>query len=177
MHGLHVAHYESLFSSGAGASDRCMESRRFDSGQVIREKKKKKKKKKKNRQKWVLYKIAMRGFNSLVFKIKRFSMSVESNYAKPIVTYSHAFSRAWHGRHVFAFGLGFTTLKWKLLYWGSTEIMSHFWPIMIVHVHVCMYDLPRHYTGCYYVLFIITLTYLVGIFIRKSHRCHSIAIL
>ena len=50
---------------------------------------------------------------------------------KPIVIYSHAFSRAWHGRHVFAlssdwfiglfttvvidqsnyFGFGFTTLK------------------------------------------------------------------
>ena len=54
---------------------------------------------------------------------------------KPIVTYSHAFSRAWHGRHVFAsssdwfiglfttvvigqsnyFGFGFTTLKRKPL--------------------------------------------------------------
>ena len=52
------------------------------------------------------------------------------------MTYLHAFSRAWHGRHVFAssfdwfiwlftavvigqsnyFGFGFTTLKWKPLY-------------------------------------------------------------
>ena len=52
-----------------------------------------------------------------------------------MVTYSHAFSRAWHGRHVFAsssdwfielfttvvigqsyyIGFGFTTLNWKPL--------------------------------------------------------------
>ena len=64
-------------------------------------------------------------------KISRHFLNQSEVKPKPIVTYSHAFSRAWHGRHVFVsssdwftglfttvvigqsnyFGFGFTTLK------------------------------------------------------------------
>ena len=69
-------------------------------------------------------------------KISRHFLDQSEVKPKPIVTYSHAFSRAWRQLHVFAsssdwfiglfttvvigqgnyFGFGFTTLSWKVLY-------------------------------------------------------------
>ena len=79
----------------------------------------------------------------LVKKISRHFVEQSEVKPKPTVIYSHAFSRAWHGRHVFAsssdwliwlfatvvigqssyfgFGFGFITLKWKPLYTNKLQ--------------------------------------------------------